>query len=479
MITYDEFKQRVRRYRTSDLLPAIAATAIRFFEKATWDGVHSPWALAEAAKVSIVAGNEFRSTAVTPMSIFEICRAYNMLDDPLRLKESGVVGTPEAYFTRVETLQFPYQMSAFEEVSRIGALFETVDSIGAKVLNSLLLEEILGCSLDDYVTAGFAISTMARARSGYFDVGWPEIWESPNRLGDVMNRETLDLIFRRHYLTTAAEIRVMAESGKQTNPKLHQYEYNPFQGQPFVTLPNGAHIAPQLHLVFQRMAPAAVYYAGVKSLDSFDRDRFTGDLGTVFQDYVGRQLRLVPGVNVVEEIEYEKSQRSVDWFVVGESFVLLVEAKSTRLTQMARMGDERLSEDVERCIGEAYRQIDRTERLIDGNHPAFAAIPKELPRYGVVATLEPYWASTNPFFHRLIPTSLIPTSIASSRQLERAVAIAASSGVPASLYHSLFEALDQPPTPEDWIDDVVARNPILEAAWNRNPLSKSHPRPTY
>jgi len=477
LITYDDFKQRVRRYRPSDLLPAIAETAIEFFEKASWDGVHSPWALGEAAKVSIVAGNEFRATAVTPKSIFELCRAYNMLDDPARLKEPGVVGTPEAYFTRVETLQFLYQMSAFEEVSRIGALFETVDSLDTKVLNSSLLAEILGCSLDDYVTAGFAIFTMARARFGFFDVDWPEIWGSPNWLGDVMKRETLDLIFRRHYLTTFAEFREVAESARHTNPKLRQYEYNPLQGHPFVTLPNGAHIAPQLHLVFQRMAPAAVYYAGVKGLDPTDTDKFTSDLGTVFQDYVGRQLKLVPGVTVVEEIEYEKSQRSVDWFVVGESFVLLVEAKTTRLTQRARMGDETLSKDVERCIGAAYRQIDRTERLIDDNHSAFADIPKDLPRYGVVATLEPYWASTNPFFHRLIPTSLIPTAIASSRQIERAVAIAVSNGDPASLQHSLFETLEQPPTPEDWNDDIIARNPILEAAWHRNPLSKLHPRP--
>jgi hypothetical protein len=292
-----------------------------------------------------------------------------------------------------------------------------------------------------------------------------------------MAKESLDMLFRRHYLTTFSNFKDVASSARQGNPKLQQHEYNPLQGHPFVTLKNGAHIAPQLHLVYQRMAPAAVYYAGVKSLSSSDTDKFTSDLGFVFQDYVGRQLKLVPGVTVVEEIEYEKSQRSVDWFVVGDSFVLLVEAKSTRLTQRARMGDERLSEDVERCIGEAYRQIDRTERLIEANHPAFSVIPKELPRYGVVATLEPYWASTNPFFHRLIPSSPIPTSIASSRQLERAVAIATSSGASAALQHSLFETLEAPATPDDWLDDVIVRNPILESAWNRNSLDKLREAP--
>lgn len=414
VISYKDFVQRIRRYRPSDLLPALAETAIRFFETENWDAIHSPWALAEAAKVCVVAGNEFRSEDITPRGILEICHAYNKLDDPFRSREPGVAGTAEAYFTRVETLQFPYQMSTFEEVSRIGALFESVGALDTEMLNSSVLSDILGCSLDDYVTAGFVISTMARARLGYFDVDWPEIWERPNNLTDLMSRETLDSIFRRHYLTSIAEFRETAARARQNNPRLHQYEYNPLQAHPFVTLQNGQNLTPQLHLVFQRMAPSAVYYAGVKSLVSTDLDGFTRDLGIVFQDYVGRQLKSVSQVSVLDEIEYGKSQRSVDWFVIGNDFVLLVEAKSTRLTQRARMGDERLSEDVDRCIGHAYRQINRTERLIEEGHPAFAEIPKSLPRYGVVATLEPYWASTNPFFHRLIPTALIRTSIASS-----------------------------------------------------------------
>jgi len=217
------------------------------------------------------------------------------------------------------------------------------------------------------------------------------------------------------------------------------------------------------------MAPAAVYYAGVKNLEPKDLDSFTQDLGIVFQDYVGRQLKSVSQVSVLGEIEYERGQRSVDWFVIGDNYVLLIEAKSTRLTQRARMGDERLSEDVDRCIGDAYRQINRTERLIEEGHPAFADIPKDVPRYGVVVTLEPYWASTNPFFHRLIPTSTIRTSIASSRQLERAVAIAYTGAF--SLQHSLIEALAPISSTEGSSDDdMIIHNPILDAAWHRNPL---------
>jgi hypothetical protein len=85
IVSYEELEQRVRRFRPSDLLPEIAATAIRFFDKDIWsaDRVRLPWALSEVAKASIVAGNEFRSAKVTQKDVYNICAFYNALDDPL------------------------------------------------------------------------------------------------------------------------------------------------------------------------------------------------------------------------------------------------------------------------------------------------------------------------------------------------------------------------------------------------------------
>ncbi|HLX88190.1 MAG TPA: hypothetical protein VKR22_07010, partial [Acidimicrobiales bacterium] len=83
LITYREFVQRVRRHRPSDLLPALAATAIQFRDLEAWkaDRVRLPWALAAAAKACIVAGNEDRPAGVTERDVIEVCAAYNALED--------------------------------------------------------------------------------------------------------------------------------------------------------------------------------------------------------------------------------------------------------------------------------------------------------------------------------------------------------------------------------------------------------------
>jgi hypothetical protein len=38
---------------------------------------------------------------------------------------------------------------------------------------------------------------------------------------------------------------------------LRHHEFNPLVSRPFVTLPDGRHIAPQPHFVFQRLSPSA------------------------------------------------------------------------------------------------------------------------------------------------------------------------------------------------------------------------------
>ena len=175
----EDFQQRVRQYRPSDLLPAIGATSIEFFESETWqkDRVRLPWALAEIAKTSIASGNEYRSAKVEARDVFQLCSEYNALDDPLRQRAAGLSGTPAAFMVRMQYLQFPYQDSPFEEVARITALFEDVDSLDTKIVSSAFLSHAIGCTLHDYVNAGIAICSVAQNRGGHFDPTWPALSE--------------------------------------------------------------------------------------------------------------------------------------------------------------------------------------------------------------------------------------------------------------------------------------------------------------
>jgi len=69
MVRWDDFVQRVRRHRLSDLLTAIAATNIAIAPDGMWEPIRGgpffPWALAVEARESIRGGNEHRRAGVT------------------------------------------------------------------------------------------------------------------------------------------------------------------------------------------------------------------------------------------------------------------------------------------------------------------------------------------------------------------------------------------------------------------------------
>ncbi len=202
-----------------------------------------------------------------------------------------------------------------------------------------------------------------------------------------------------------------------------------------------------------------------------EANSFTRDIGRVCQDYVGRQLSLIPNAAVVPEVVYDDDQRSVDWFVLFEDLVVLVEVKSTRMSHLARMGGNKLKDDVERCLGKAYKQVRRTHELLADGHSAFVEIPADRPRIAIIATLEPYWAANSPFIAEFLPESPIPTSVASVRALERLVDVLRTIGGP----EPLIKVLDDPDRRtwnlENGLPDItVPKNPILDAAWNRFPF---------
>jgi hypothetical protein len=477
LITYTDFSQRVRRHRPSELLPALAATAVQFFERDTWtaDRVRLPWAIAAAAKASIVAGNEYRSSGVSDKDVFEICAAYNALDSPLTNKADDVSGTVGAFLVRIGHEQFTYQQSFFEEISRLGALFDGLDALETEILNTALIERLLGCSLADFVGAGFVLAIGAKSNAGFFDPEWAPLWEGPNSINGQFSMDIVRQVFQEHFLTTFEDVRTTAKKLEQADLSLRHHEFNPLLSRPFVTLPDGRHIAPQPHFVFQRLSPSALYYAGVEALGKVEANAFTRDMGVVFQEYVGRQLRSMPGAVVLPEIVYDDSQRSVDWFVVFDDVLVLVEVKSTRLSHLARMGGNQLKEDIERCLGKAYTQVARTEELLSRGHSAFTDIPVDRPRIAIVATLEPYWAANTPFVGRFLPEPAIPTTVASMRAIEQLVDVVTVLGGPQPLVDIVTDEDRRTWNLENALPNIdVPRNRILDKAWSRYPFPEDN-----
>lgn len=377
-ISYDEFVQRVRRHRPSDLLPAIAATAIAMSNPSdymtTGQRLLTPWALGAAAKESIVSGNEHRHPGVTDHDILEICGAFAAQRDPLGDRSSPLAPV-SSFFMRMASEQFPFQISPFEEIARVQALFgDRMGTVPTEVLTEEALERVLGISVLDYVGIGLLLHVGAQRNAGYFDPRW---LAQPNfaPICDVIPAAKILNVFHRHFATDVEGFRAQARAHREPTGRLRRYEFNPLVARPFIAQPDGRYLAPQPHYVLQRISPAAIYYVGADQLG----DAFTRDMGQLFQDYVGRQLAQLPDAEIYPEVIYDGDNRTVDWFVVWDQLLLLVEAKSTRLTLGARMGMDRLGGDLDRAIGRAFHQIDRTARLLENRHPALRHLPEDRP----------------------------------------------------------------------------------------------------
>jgi hypothetical protein len=116
----------------------------------------------------------------------------------------------------------------------------------------------------------------------------------------------------------------------------------------------------------------------------------TKSIRTLFEDYVFRQAGQLPLEGRLPAIEYESAKHTTDVILVWHGFVLLIEAKATRLTETSHKGGATLRQELNRTISRAFAQLDTTAALIRNRHPALARVPDDRPIFGLVVTLEPY-----------------------------------------------------------------------------------------
>ena len=123
-----------------------------------------------------------------------------------------------------------------------------------------------------------------------------------------------------------AEDNKVAQRASGLDPRLRRFTYNPLRGLRALTGFGPGYLCPVPHLAWAKATPWGVYFSG---LDHYG-DRFTRDLGHLFEQYIGRQLGLRPDAEVIPEIicgPRAGRRKTVDWIVVFSDLVLLVEVK--------------------------------------------------------------------------------------------------------------------------------------------------------
>ncbi|WP_210634291.1 hypothetical protein [Streptomyces sp. GESEQ-13] len=466
--TYEMFKNEVRRFNQQALLELIAAkcSALEREEVMRWSPTF-PWALAATAQASLIYGNAHRSTIPRDTDLARCCLLYANIT-PLE-STGGHLATPLSILTRIAFEQFPYQESGSEEVARAYAFFNAYsDRKPLEVISDQTLCELLGASVTEAVGVGLLLHGGAYYNRGYFDPAW---LDQPN-FADVLNvvpRHTIESVIKSHYLIDVPGFRAKAADAP-ANPLLPQYTFNPLTERPFIQMPDGRALAPVPHLVTRKLSPIELYYAGIKRFGV----AFARDMGELFEDYIGRQFDALPHATVTPEIEYRVKKspvKTVDWFVTVGGHLLLVEAKASRFTLGSRTGDEGLEAQLQQTVGKAFTQINRTHRALLAGQLG-ESVPRDLPIFGMVATLDSAYGMNGVFVRKLLPETNVPVVVASARDIEMLVAIGQREDVgpilqgiisgEQSTWH-LGPALSEHYQQGD-------KNPLHEAAWSKYPF---------
>lgn len=153
-----------------------------------------------------------------------------------------------------------------------------------------------------------------------------------------------------------------------------------------------------------------LYYSGVTRFGS----AFAQDLRDLFEAHVGCQLELLPDATIRTEIVYGRSNAlSVDWIVVTDELVLLVEVKSERPTWHLSLASEQRISEVNRMLGRANTQIDNTAALIASGQKESAGIPTNRPVHGLIVTTEPFHIINAPVQRPQLAATTVPVTVCS------------------------------------------------------------------
>ncbi|MFE9424117.1 hypothetical protein ACFYNO_14260 [Kitasatospora sp. NPDC006697] len=451
-------------------------------------GVYGPWALADAAWISLALGQEINRAPAQQRDLAQILGLHLALDDPFykELPEERLA----RLLLRVAGQQFTWQVDEYSELSRAVALLtQTTSPKPLKAIGPNWAQDVLGCSVADYV--GLARYVWATATGtpipqlkGRFN---PDMMLDPvdySPFTSLRSAADATAVLERHFVTDAARLR--AAYPASPDPLLRRYGHNPLRTTPLVAGFGDGYLVPVPAAVLSKASMLGIYYTGGEANLTPRGKLFTTELGYLFEAYVGRQLDLLDNATVHSEIPFvgekrKESGESVDWIVVFPDLVLLVEVKSARPNADLRLGAANYAKKLARTPGEAFPQIERTDRLIAEGNPAFAQIPAHLPRRGMVVTMEPFHllntAELRAGIQRTpnpVTGETIPITTASIHELEQAVTVTDTSLSQLLLTNPLGGAL----TLQQLFGghEFLEHNSILEEGWKAIPFP-GHPQP--
>ncbi|MEU9998159.1 hypothetical protein [Streptomyces sp. NPDC050848] len=483
-VSETEYFERVLRHDPNSLTQLIAATSANLppvRDLAVQGlGLYTPWALLDAAWVSLARGRDGRPGATGP-DLRQILDLYLALDDPVTEEPEGMKRW-EGYLQRTIHHQGPWQEDDYSQLSRSMALlaqtpYPADSDDPLEVIVPGWDDKLLGCSLADYLGIVHLVWGCATAhpnprRRGRFAVDWYPAAEY-DQFDGLRSPAQIKAVLNRHFVTTKKKLR--ASFPANHDPLRRRYGHNPLRSTPLVGCVPGSCLIPVPAAVLGKATPLGLYYTGGDNKSKWGQS-FTTDVGRLFERYVGRQLDLLPDAEVHPEtlvkISKKESKKTVDFFVVFPDLVLLIEVKSTRPSEQLRLGGLDFATLLPRTpIKKGFEQINRSvDFLRFGDHPALATIPTDRRVIGMVVTAEPFHQINTPAHRVDLPETKIPVMVTSIAELEQAVTITGT-----SLAKLLCAAIDAGAVDLRQLFpqyDFLEHNVVLEQGWSAIPFAR-------
>lgn len=475
-VSYHEYKQRVRRYRRSDVLRAVARfnsglDVVAETEPDTID-LQSPvkgFSLAGLARTSLASGNESRHAKdIDIHEIRDLCWYYANVDEPEDGTEPGTEHLRQM-LARIGYEQIWSQLSPMEEIGRSIVLFEDYASASG-LPGEDEWRSAFGGSVGDLVNVGFAAHVGAARHGGMVPYGPMADPALAPAYGSLTSAEAV-AVLDNFYSATVAGAAEWAK--REERAPYEKWSPSPLLDTPIIILENGDRVVPWNRALMSKFSPNGIFYAGIRTFGT----AFPEALGTAFEAYVGDNLRLLThATSVIPERVYGKPERKTcDWIVVFDECVLLVEVKATRPNADLRLGTPEGYADLARKVGKAAGQIETTSQLIADRHPVMHDVPADRPLVGLVVTLEPF-LFVDPWLYRdVLGGRSVPTEVIYSHMLEGVIpTIGDERDAGRRILDTITRsgAVGRAGAMNGTFDDAAAgltgvRNPILVKAWDR------------
>lgn len=417
-IRHAEFTQMVRKYSSTSLIEEIGRIPRHYLDPGgDFELVRQlpPWVVAGIVRESFVFSNPHRRLKQLSQSvILDLSNKYQNIYHPnLDAGELLVARIT----TRLALEQFSHQESDFEELARYLAIYDDGGNSEALIIKQTF-EKSLGMSVRDFANLAMITYAISQFNHGIIPL---DIFSNPN-VADYLSgfdEEVYALFLNRISIDQSGFRQFDARFPLLVNEDSVKYRPNPLMHFPVLRLSDSKYLAPLPRLILRRSTHVRIFQ------DCFDvgGKTYSSAVGRAFENYLGRQLELLRNAKVYKERKWKDrngESASVDWIVVTDSHVLLVECKSTKLPDIASTAEDAIFQNVSSLLTKSLDQIDSTYENIVGGNPVFSDIPRNLAFVGLLATAENMYIANSPIIRKHAYCQ-VPFITMSFREIEHCV----------------------------------------------------------